>query len=317
MYQGRRVAAVIPAFNEERLIGNVLAGLPEFLDAAYVVDDASTDGTASLVETWIEANPKRNVRLLRHERNQGVGAGIKTGYRQALADGADIMVVLAGDDQMDAAQLPKLLDPIVDGKADYTKGNRLYQRGSFAGMSKWRIFGNSLLTLLTKISSGNWHITDPQNGYTAISREALERINVDAIYPWYGYCNDMLARCNAYDVRVKDVAIPARYGTEQSKIRYGRYIRRISGLLVRDFFWRMMVKYVARDFHPLVFFYFFSAPLILLGIGGGIFGVYANYAYDIPLFQSLLTSLVVFSIGVQFLFFAMYFDMNEAKRINQ
>lgn len=317
MYEGRRVAAVIPAYNEERLIARVLDGLPPLVDLAFVVDDCSSDRTSEVVQDWVARTGDQRVRLVRHEQNQGVGAAIKTGYRRAMDSGIDLMVVLAGDDQMDARHIPKLLDPIVQGKADYTKGNRLYARGSFAGMSKWRIFGNSLLTLFTKVSSGNWHITDPQNGYTAISREALERINPDAIYPWYGYCNDMLARCNAYDVRVKDVPIPARYGEERSKIRYGRYIVRISALLWANFFWRMAVKYVARDFHPLVFFYLGSVPLILLGVGGAVFGVYANYAYDWPLFQSLLTSLVVFSIGTQFLFFAMYFDMNEAKRLNQ
>ncbi|MEA3135852.1 MAG: hypothetical protein QOC71_133 [Thermoplasmata archaeon] len=317
MYAGRRVAVVIPAYNEELLIQDTLGGLPEYVDVAVVVDDCSTDGTSAKVREWVEANKDARVELVRHETNQGVGNAIKTGYKRAMAAEADLMVVAAGDDQMDQTQIPKLLDPIVAGKADYTKGNRLFARGSFVGMSGWRVLGNSILTLLTKVSSGNWHITDPQNGYTAITRDALDRIDVNAIWGWYGYCNDMLTRCNAYGVRVMDVSIPARYGSEKSKIKYGRFMRRVSGLLMRNFFWRMMVKYVARDFHPLVFFYLMGVPLVLLGIGGGIWAIYDRVANDQLLFQPMAISLLVFGLGMQFLFFAMYFDMNEAKRLNQ
>jgi glycosyltransferase involved in cell wall biosynthesis len=317
MYQGRRIAVVVPAFNEALLIQAVLDGVPEYIDHVIVIDDASTDATSAKVEEWVERNKSDRVTLIRHPENKGVGEGLKTGYKAGMAAGADILVVVAGDDQMDQTQIPKLLDPIVQGKADYTKGNRLYARGSFEGMSAWRVLGNSLLTLLTKISSGNWHISDPQNGYTAITKDALERINVDAIWGWYGYCNDMLARCNAYNIRVKDVAIPARYGQEKSKIKYGRFMRRVSGLLVRNFFWRMMVKYVARDFHPLVFFYALSIPLILFGIWGAIFFTYEKIVNGTRLFESLSVSILVFGLGMQFLFFAMYFDMNEAKRVNQ
>lgn len=317
MYQGRRIAVVIPAFNEELLIQDTLSGLPEYVDLAIVVDDASADKTSSKVQEWVERTKDERIQVVRHETNQGVGNAIKTGYKRAMAAGADVLVVAAGDNQMDQTQIPKLLDPIVQGKADYTKGNRLYARGSFEGMSAWRVLGNSILTLLTKVSSGNWHISDPQNGYTAITKDALDRINVDAIWGWYGYCNDMLARCNAYNVRVKDVAIPARYGTEKSKIKYGRFMRRVSGLLVRNFLWRMMVKYVARDFHPLVLFYILSVPLILVGLAGAIFFVYDKIANGQPLFAYLSISILVFGLGMQFLFFAMYFDMNEAKRLNQ
>ena len=317
MYQGRRIAVVIPAYNEELLIQETLDGLPEFVDLAVVVDDASTDRTSEKVREWSERRKDDRVELVRHEANKGVGNGIKTGYKRAMAAGADILVVAAGDNQMDQTQIPKLLDPIIAGKADYTKGNRLYARGSCEGMSAWRVVGNSILTLLTKVSSGNWHITDPQNGYTAITRDALERINVDAIWGWYGYCNDMLTRCNAYGVRVMDIPIPARYGQEKSKIKYGRFMRRVSGLLVRNFFWRMLVKYVARDFHPLVFFYLLSLPLILLGIGGAVFFIYDKIANGTPLVAYLSISILVFGLGMQFLFFAMYFDMNEAKRLNQ
>lgn len=316
MYLGRKIAVVIPAYNEEKHITNVLAGLPEFVDRAIVVDDCSMDGTSAAVQGWVARTGDSRAEVIRHLENQGVGGAIKSGFRRAMAHGADIAVIMDGDDQMDPLQMHRLLDPIVQGRTDYAKGNRLYARGSFKGMSNWRLLGNSMLTLLTKISSGNWHISDPQNGYIAIKTESLERIDVDRIFPWYGYCNSILARANAYGVRVMDVPIPARYGEEKSKIRYMRYIRRVSGLLLGLFFWRLLVKYVARDFHPLVFFYMAGPPMVLGGLAAGIYSVYAKLWHHTPLFQPLALSVLVFGFGAQFLFFAMYFDMNEAKRLN-
>ena len=310
------ITVVIPAHNEEALIERVLAGLPAFVDRAIVVDDASTDRTAEVVRNWAARAQDSRIDLLRHDKNQGVGGAVKSGFLRALQMGTDIAVIMDGDDQMDPLQMHRLLDPIVQGKADYTKGNRLYARGSFKGMSTWRLAGNSMLTLLTKVSSGNWHITDPQNGYVAITAEALERIDVARIFPWYGYLNSMLARAGAYGVRVMDVPIPARYGNEKSKIRYLRYIRRVSWLLLSLFLWRLMVKYVARDFHPLVFFYLASAPLLLLGLGGAIYTVYDHFAAGGLFFLPMALSILVFGLGAQFLFFAMYFDMSEAKRVN-
>jgi hypothetical protein len=153
---------------------------------------------------------------------------------------------MAGDNQMKAEHLPWLLEPILRGEADYAKGNRLARRDHSAGMSNWRYFGNWILTVLTKISCGYWHIRDPQNGYTAITREALMKIDVDRVYPWYGYCNDMLVKLNVAGCRVADVPIPAVYGNEKSKIRYGKYIRKISPLLLRGFLWRMRMKFKRR-----------------------------------------------------------------------
>jgi hypothetical protein len=133
----------------------------------------------------------------------------------------DIIVKMDGDNQMDPEQLPNLLEPIVERRANYTKGNRLLSQEYRSGMSKWRFLGNSMLTFLTKIGSGYWQMRDPQNGYTAISKSALGRINLDSIYPYYGYLNDILVKLNVYDGhRVVDVVMPARYGGERSSIKY-------------------------------------------------------------------------------------------------
>lgn len=235
-----RIAVVVPAFNEECLISETLNGIPDYVSRVVVVDDASTDLTESRVKSVIDPR----VKYLRHARNSGVGAAIATGYRVALDDGADIIAVLAGDNQMDPSQLSKLVVPIIDGEADYTKGNRLTFGGYTNGMSMWRLLGNFILSAMTKVASGYWGVMDPQNGYTAISRSALVKIVPESIYSYYGYCNDILVRLNATGCIVQDVRIPARYGNEESKISYGPYIIRVGSLLAKAYVWRIRTKYL-------------------------------------------------------------------------
>ena len=309
MYREHKIGVVVPAYNEEMLIGETLNNIPAYVDKIYVVDDGSTDKTVEVVREFAENDGR--IILIRHEENKGVGAAIVSGYKKALEDGMDIVAVMAGDNQMDPAFLPSLLDPIIEGKADYAKGNRLLSPEYRRGMSKWRFFGNSILTFLTKMASGYWQLMDPQNGYTAISGQALERINLDLIYPWYGYCNDLLVKLNVYGFRVVDVPHPARYGKEKSKIRYSKYIPKVSWLLLKDFFWRLKMKYVVLSFHPLVFFYLFGIILGVLGFLGGIYSLYYKFVLGGSIFVRGVLSLLIFIIGLQFLLFAMLFDMQQ------
>jgi len=239
MYQGLKLAIVVPAYNEQTLIAETMKGIPPEVDRVYIVDDASRDATRQVIERLVN----RQVHLLSNGHNRGVGAAIVAGYKKALEEGMEVVVVIAGDNQMDKKYLPELLTPIIEGKADYAKGNRLSCLAHRQGMSNWRFFGNWVLTMLTKIASGYWRINDPQNGYTAITREALKRMDLDKIYPRYGYCNDILVKLNAANCRVADVPIPARYGNEKSKIRYDKFITSVSPLLLRGFLWRLKVKY--------------------------------------------------------------------------
>lgn len=239
MYRGKKIGVVVPAYNEEALISRVIDTMPPYVDMVYVVDDCSTDNTAEAVLNFKDSR----LVLIRHSVNKGVGAAIVTGYKEALKVPMDLIAVMAGDNQMDPLELPNLLDPVINGEADYSKGDRLSKSGFSLGMSSWRKFGNNLLTLLTRVSSGYWDLQDPQNGYTVISREALEQIDLDRVYPGYGYCNDLLAKLNLLGMRVKEVQIPARYGDEKSKIRYGNYIRRVSLLLLKNYLWRIRHKY--------------------------------------------------------------------------
>ena len=184
-------------------------------------------------------------------------------------------------------------------------------------MPPWRFFGNALLTLLTKIASGYWQLMDPQNGYTAISRRALERMDLNKIYPRYGYCNDILVKLNAYGFKAVNINHPARYNIgEKSGIRYRTYIFRLSRLLLRDFLWRMKEKYIVINFHPLVFFYFFGVIIVLTGI---IFGALFNLSQiiketEIFVIRAAL-SLLIFFMGSLFLLFAMLFDMEQERNI--
>jgi glycosyltransferase involved in cell wall biosynthesis len=245
MYRGRSIGVIVPAFNEEMLISKVIETMPDYIDKIYVIDDGSTDKTFVTV-TRFSNDPR--LKVTRHLNNKGVGAAIITGYKHAINDEMDIVAVMAGDNQMDPMQLYKLLDPLVECTADYSKGDRLSIPELTKGMSRWRKFGNTILTKLTRISSGYWNIQDPQNGFTAISQEALNRLDLDKVYPRYGYCNDLLAKLNVLNARVKDVQIPARYGQEKSKIKYENYIRKVSFLLLKNFFWRITQKYIVPHF---------------------------------------------------------------------
>lgn len=245
MYRGRSIGVVVPAYNEELLISKVIQTMPDYVDRIYIIDDCSTDQTCEVVAKDLKDS---RLKLTRHRSNKGVGAAIATGYRQALNDEIDIAAVMAGDNQMDPLQLSKLLDPLIEGAADYCKGDRLSKSELTKGMSRWRRSGNVILTRLTRISSGYWRLQDPQNGYTAITKETLSRLNLNKIYPRYGYCNDLLSKLNVLGAKVSDVQIPARYGEEKSKIKYGSYIRKVSLLLLRNFFWRITQKYILSHF---------------------------------------------------------------------
>ncbi len=313
MFRDKKIAVVVPAYNEEMLIGDTLMSVPDYVDKIYVVNDCSTDKTAEIVEAL--AGEDQRIECINHEKNKGVGAAIITGYKEALNDHMDITAVMAGDNQMDPAFLKSFLDPIVDGTADYTKGNRLLSPEFRKGMSKWRFFGNSILTFLTKVSSGYWQMVDPQNGYTAISRQALENIDLDSVYPRYGYCNNMLCKLNVQGLMVMDVRHPARYGNEKSKIKYGSYIIKVSNLLFSDFLWRLKVKYTVLNFHPLVFFYLFGVVLCILGLIGGLYSLYYKFILSGPIFEKGVLALLVFIMGIQSLFFAMVFDMQHENGI--
>jgi glycosyltransferase involved in cell wall biosynthesis len=315
MFEGRHVIAVVPAYNEEKLIDRVLDTMPALVDRIVVVDDASSDATATRLAA-AQGRMGERLRVVRHERNRGVGAAIVTGYRSAVADarGNDLVVVMAGDAQMDPADLPRLLAPLAKDQADYAKGNRLFTGEAWKIIPRHRYLGNAVLSFLTKIASGYWHVADSQSGYTAITVEALKVLPLEKLYARYGFPNHLLVALNIFDFRVKDVPVRPVYNIgETSGIRLPRVIPTLSWLLFKCYFWRMKEKYVIRDFHPLVFF---LALGLLLTFGGFALGVYIIYLRIVHNFLSpnaAIFDAFVVIMGMQMLFFAMWMDMEHNK----
>jgi glycosyltransferase involved in cell wall biosynthesis len=228
VYRGLTVACVIPAFNEARVIARTIRHVPAFVDRIVVVDDASHDSTFARAERA----RRGGLEVVRHDANRGVGAAIVTGYRRVLALGLDVAVVMAGDGQMDPADLPALLDPIADGRAGYVKGNRFRHRDVWREMPPARIAGNIALSLATKVVTGYWRVFDSQCGYTAIARPTLEALDLARLFPRYGYPNDLLARLHTAGIAVADVPVRPIYGPGwRSGIRLATVVHPILGVL--------------------------------------------------------------------------------------
>lgn len=310
MLEGKRVAVVVPAHNEEQLIVATIQGIPGFVDRVYVVDDCSTDETAERARS-VE-DPR--VEVIVHDRNRGVGGAIVTGYKRALAERIDATAVMAGDNQMDPDELELLALPVVRDEVDYAKANRLFTGSAWNLIPRNRYLGNAVLSLLTKIASGYWHVADSQAGYTVLSLRILRLLDLERIYTSYGFPNDMLVHLNVWSARVRDIPSRPIYGVgERSGIKIRRVVPRISWLLWKGFFWRMREKYVIRDFHPLVFFYFLGFLMSLVGLGLGIAEVVLRIlGNDITPATIVLVALLLIS-GSQFTLFAMWFDMESNK----
>ncbi len=312
MVEGKRVAVVVPAYDEERLVVETIRGIPDFVDRIYVVDDASRDTTAEQAG----AVGDTRVEVIAHDRNSGVGAAIVTGYRRALAEGTDVICVMAADNQMDATELAGLIAPVVRGEVDYAKANRLVSGEAWKVIPRTRYLGNAVLSLLTKIASGYWHVADSQAGYTAISREALSRIDLEQLYPRYGFPNDMLVHLNVQNARVRDVPSRPIYDVgEQSGIKLRSVVPRISWLLLKGFWWRMGHKYVIRDFHPLVFFYAFGLLMTAAGFLLGLIEVVLRLGGNEITTPTIVLVAVLFIAGLQMTLFAMWFDMEANKEL--
>ncbi|ARS91809.1 glycosyltransferase family 2 protein [Natrarchaeobaculum aegyptiacum] len=343
MYKGKTVGVVVTAYDEDAFVGGVIETVPDFVDRIYAVDDASPDDSWDVIqEVAAEINAResvppevvaadggpdlgsgvqaggdadrddRRVVPIRHEENRGYGGAVKTGYRRAAADGIDVVAVLNGDGQMDPDILDRIVDPVATGEADYAKGNRLLTAEDREGMSTFRFVGNAMLTGLSKFATGYWTIGDPQNGYTAISRETIESLDLESITDRYGFLNHILTHLNVDDRRVADVAMSAVYGDEESSIRYTTFVRFVSLLLLRSFLWRLERQYVVEGFHPAALFYATGAT----GLAGGVVGTLAACwrgarAEDSNALAGVLTGFVAVLLGLVALGIAIAMDATE------
>jgi len=315
VHGGCSVGVVVPAYNEERQIGKVLETMPAFVDRIIVVDDHSADATIERCKEWQDRLGNR-LTIIAQPKRGGVGAAITSGYKRSVELGLDVVAVMAGDGQMDPNDLTLIIEPVTSGKADYSKGNRLFTGEAWRKTPAVRYLGNAFLSMLTKIASGYWHVADSQSGYTAISRAALQSLDLERVYPSYGYPNDLLVRLNINNFRVADVPVHPRYGIgERSSMNVFKVMPTVSLLLFRGFMRRLFLKYVIKDFHPLVFFYFFGITFLIAGIILGLLeSVLKIFTGGIAIATIVLVALLLVT-GLQFLLFAMWFDMEYNKTL--
>ena len=304
--EGLRVAVIIPAYRASDSIGKVLGGIPGWVDAVYVVDDASPDQTAARV---LAAGDPR-VRLLAHDVNQGVGGAMVTGYRQALRDGVDICVKMDADDQMDPTYLPALIEPLVAGRADYTKGNRFHDAEALRRMPLVRKVGNAGLSFLIKAASGQWHIFDPTNGYTAIHRTALAALDLRKLHSRYFIESSMLIQLKRLGAVVEDVPMPARYRDEPSSLSVGRTLIQFPWLMLRHGLRRIVWQYFVVDFNVVSLFLTCGVPLLTFGVVFGLYHWIDSYRRNVltPTGTVMLSALPLI-LGFQLLLQALVLDV--------
>lgn len=304
----KRIAVLIPAYNEGSQISRVLDSVPDYVDQIVVIDDASTDDTAAEAKRSAETDDR--IELIQLSENSGVGGALAVGYNWARDNDIDVAVSVDGDGQMDPDEMANLVTPVVEGKADYTKGNRLLDPVGWRQIPRIRLLGNAILSLLTKMASGYWSVSDSQSGYSAAGRVALERINWDSMYKRYGRPNDVLVLANVAECRVADVPITPIYGVgERSSMNIAKVTFAIAALLIRRFWWRLFHKYLLRDFHPLLFFYLLATVTFFGSVGLLVRLVYYWITNGVvPQLTAL--ALVFFTItSLNSLFFAFWMDM--------
>lgn len=308
MYQGKRIAVVVPAHNEERHLSNVLQTMPDYVDHILVIDDASTDRSAAVAADC--KDPR--VEILRNSKNLGVGGSVLRGYERAIELGADFAVKMDGDGQMDPDFLSELLDPLVAGEAKYSKGNRFLAGEALQAMPTHRLWGNIALTFFTKLASGYWNVFDPQNGYTAINVRTLSSLDRSKIHNGYFFENDMLVHLNLLNSRVTDVPIPARYGNEESDLNPFKVGVSFPFLLLRRFFYRIYQKYVLRDFSPIALFLGLGGLLFLWGTILGFYLWFKAIYTAVPSpTGTIMLSLLPLILGFQMLLQAIVLDIQE------
>lgn len=244
MHSNSQIAVVIPSYRVTRHVLGVIAGIGPEVARIYVVDDKCPDGSGAFVRANC-TDPR--VTVLEHAENRGVGGAVMSGYRTAIADGAMVIVKLDGDGQMDPALIPDFVAPILAGEADYTKGNRFYDLEQIGAMPPVRLFGNALLSLMTKLSSGYWDLFDPTNGYTAIHADAARHLPLDKISERYFFETDMLFRLNTLHATVVDVPMDAVYGDETSNLKISKIATEFLAKHVRNFIKRLFYNYYLRN----------------------------------------------------------------------
>ena len=307
------VAAVLPAFNVARELPDVLRAMPALFTTVIVVDDGSADDTAAVAEHYAQIDPR--IVVIRHEENRGVGGAMVTGFRHALEAGADIIVKVDGDGQMPVWLVPQLVQPLIDGTADYTKGNRFRDFQAIRTMPLLRRIGNVVLSFLTKAATGYWHCFDPNNGFLAIRADVLSQIPLDKVDRSYFFETSMLSHLYLLGAVVKEIPMPARYAGETSSLSIGRVVLQFPGRLFWSLLRRLVLKNFVYDFNLESFHLATGLPLLLAGTiyGGYHWWWYASRGRAAPVGTVVLSALLI-TLGAQLLISAVNLDLQAIPR---
>jgi glycosyltransferase involved in cell wall biosynthesis len=311
MYKEKSVTIVVPAYNVAPHILQVIKTVPEFVDRIIVVDDCGTDDTSRML---CQVTDTRVV-VVKHATNQGVGGAMVTGFKRAIQDGAELIVKMDGDGQMNPEHVHELLDPLIHDGYAYAKGNRFLDNTQLKEMPTHRLVGNYALTFMTKLASGYWHVFDPQNGFIAVKVEALRWIDLDHLAKRYFFENDMLVHLNIFGVRVKDVAIPARYGDEKSSMSISKVLVTFPYYLWKRFWYRIYQKDVLRDFSPVALFWVTGLGLFTWGF---LFGAYtwgkSTFLHQIASTGTVMLSVLPLVLGFELILQAIILEIKESPR---
>ncbi len=304
-----KIAVVIPCYKSRDQVLDVLSAVPDAVNTIYCVDDACPDKTGEHIQ---ENCKDKRVQVLTHEKNQGVGGAMVTGYKKALEDNADIIVKIDSDGQMDPAIIPLYIGPIMQGHADYTKGNRFYNPEFLETMPKTRIFGNAGLSFLNKFSTGYWRVFDPTNGYTAIHADVLKLMPLDKINKGYFFESDMLFRLGTLRAVVRDIPQQAFYGEEESNLSISHAVYSFAGNHIRNFFKRIVYSYFVRDFQVASIEWILGPALILFST---IFGL-GQWAESVENQSeasagTVMLAALPFIVGFQLTLSALHFDIQN------
>ena len=309
-----KIAIVIPAYKVVQQIDQVLSAIPSGIDHVILVDDKCPLGSGKIAESNSYPNIEDLI-VLRHEKNQGVGGAVVTGYRKAMELECEVVIKIDGDGQMDLSKIPDLVRPLLTNKADYAKGNRFVDFRSLRSMPALRLIGNSILSFVLKVVSGNWNVMDPTNGYTAINSTAIRRLNLDKLAKRYFFESDMLINLNIHNCVVRDIPMSAIYGEEQSSLSVRKILLQFPFYLLRGFIRRIALKYFIYDFNMASVYLLAGIPMLLWGI---IFGTYEWWKHsqlgEVTPTGTVMLSVLPLILGTQLLLQAITIDINSVPK---
>lgn len=311
MKDAHKIAVVIPCYRVSGTIRDVVLGIPELVDHILVVDDACPEGSGKIAE---QAG-RPNVTVLYHPQNRGVGGAMVTGYQKALELGCDLVIKMDGDGQMDPAYMESLIRPLISCQADYTKGNRYTDFGALRTMPKIRLFGNNVLSFLEKVFSGYWNLMDPTNGYTAITRRTLEKLDLSKIANDYFFESHMLLHLNLIRAVVQDIPIPARYGNQNSSLCIWKTLVRFPPRLLAGLIKRIFLTYFIYDFNMASVYLLVGIPLLLWGVIFGAVEWIDSYVHGVPKTAgTIMVSALPLILSFEMLLQAIHIDIRNVPR---